>query len=286
MTTAALTVLDRHAALRDPEGTRAQILSEEGGLLLINKPYADTSFYVVNKLRKAASHATGIKRLKCGHAGTLDPLATGLLILATRRKTKELAHLVGLEKTYVLRMRFGVTSPSFDLEQPIEVMGGEESLTEETVSHAVAALVGAHDQLPPVFSAIKQKGKPVYLKARAGQEVTLTSREIIVHEAELLACALPEIAVRVRVSKGTYIRSLVRDLAATLGTGGLLIDLEREGIAEYRSADAFTVREAVDLLTDASAPSSETAGPTLAEAIQRAASQHERAHHTPQERHA
>ncbi len=160
-----------------------------------------------------------------------------------------MSQLVGLEKTYLLRMRFGVTSASFDLEQPVEIVGGEDHLTPEAVRAAIESLPGTHSQMPPIFSAIKQKGRPVYLRARLGKEVTMTARDILVHEAEVVSIALPEVTFRVRVSKGTYIRSLVRDLAESLGTAGLLVDLVREGIGHWRYEDALTLTEAVSLLS-------------------------------------
>lgn len=222
-----------------------RILSKEGALILVQKPYGETSFHAVNQIRKASSHVTGIRRVKCGHAGTLDPLATGLLIIATRGKTKALADIVGMDKTYRLRMRLGVTSPSFDLERPVEITGGDDMLTSDAVETAVRALEGEHEQIPPIYSAIKQQGKPVYLAARAGNTPVMTARTIMVHNVEILSDELPFVSFRVRVSKGTYIRSLVRDVAATLGTGGLLIDLEREAIGEWKSEDAATLNEVV-----------------------------------------
>ncbi len=240
-------IVGREAALANPSAFAASIASEDGALVLIDKPYGVTSFDIVNRLRKSVSLVTGIRRVKCGHAGTLDPLATGLLILGTRRKTRALASLVGLEKTYDLRMRFGVTSPSYDLERPIEIVGGGEHLTEEIVRAAIEALPGEHSQVPPVFSAIKQRGKPVYKLARAGEEPTLQSRTIFVHKVEIVSIDLPHVSFRVRVSKGTYIRSLVRDLAASLGTGGLLVDLRRESVGNWGISDALSVEEAVNL---------------------------------------
>ncbi len=236
-------LIDRSSLLADPTTAREQILSSEGALLLIQKPYGETSFYAVNQIRKAMSRVTGIRRVKCGHAGTLDPLATGLLIIATRHKTKELANLIGLDKTYRVRMRFGVTSPSFDLERPIEIIGDEQHITCEAVESAINGLPGDHEQMPPIYSAIKQGGQPVYHAARAGRTPVMTARSIFVHEVEIISVELPYITFRVRVSKGTYIRSLVRDIAVTLGTGGILIDLDREAIGEWRVSDAIPLNE-------------------------------------------
>jgi tRNA pseudouridine55 synthase len=240
--------LDRASFLSDPGKVRESLISSEGALVLIQKPYGDTSFHAVNRIRKAISRATDVRRVKCGHAGTLDPLATGLLIIATRGKTKSLAGLIGLDKTYLVRMRLGVTSASFDLEQPIEISGGEQSITKEAVELAIHALPGEHEQIPPIFSAIKQKGRPAYRAARAGRIPIMVARTIVIHEVEIISIELPYISFRARVSKGTYIRSLVRDIATTLGTGGLLIDLEREAIGEWHVKDALTMEEITQIL--------------------------------------
>jgi tRNA pseudouridine55 synthase len=227
---------------------REAILSEDGELILIDKAYGDTSFSAVNRIRKQISLATEIRKIKCGHAGTLDPLASGLLILATRRKTKALAELVGLDKVYSLRVRFGVTSASFDLEQPIEIVGGHEQFTEEQVHSAIHKLAGEHDQVPPVHSAIKQNGRPVYHKARKGEEVELAPRKVTVHDVQIDRIDLPYTSFRVHVSKGTYVRALARDLGASLGTGAVVTELRRECIASWSVKDALTVEEVVDII--------------------------------------
>jgi tRNA pseudouridine55 synthase len=213
--------------------------------VLVNKPYGETSFYVVNRIRKSISGSTGIKRVKVGHAGTLDPLATGLLLIASRRCTKELAHLTGLDKTYLVTVRFGITSPSFDLEQPIEFVGGEDGLTTTQVDAAIRSLHGIHAQIPPAFSAIKQQGKPVYHMARRGEVVQLEARAIEVKTVEVVSVDLPHATFRVLCSKGTYVRSLVRDLGESLGSGAVLTDLRRETVGQWRDSDALTLDEAV-----------------------------------------
>jgi len=241
-------VVDSIFAEEHPSEAAAALLRPEGALILMNKQYGDTSFYVVNRLRMEITRATGIRRVKCGHAGTLDPLATGLLILATRGATKQLAHLIGLDKMYFLKMRFGITSASFDLERPIEIVGGEDGLTEESVRKSIESLLGEHSQIPPQHSAIKQQGQPVYKKARAGHEVALAPRTVVVHSVEVVSIDLPYASFRVRVSKGTYIRSLVRDLAESLGTAGILVDLVRESIADWNVARALSLKQGIDLI--------------------------------------
>jgi tRNA pseudouridine55 synthase len=240
-----LELLNRESFLNDPAKAQESVISTEGALLLVRKPYGESSFHVVNIVRKAISQRTGIRKVKCGHAGTLDPLATGLLILATRGKTKELTQLIGLDKTYRIRMRLGVTSASFDLEQPIQISSDEQNITKESVESVLRALPGEHEQIPPIFSAIKQKGRPVYLAARKGKTPTMVARTIFIHDIEIISIELPYICFRTCVSKGTYIRSLVRDIATTLGTVGLLVDLERESISEWKSEDALTLDEVI-----------------------------------------
>lgn len=227
---------------------REAILSEAGELILMDKPYGETSFFVVNQLRKAMSRATGIHWVKCGHAGTLDPLATGLLIVATRRKTKALNELLGLDKVYSIRVRFGITTESFDLERRISTTGGEENLTEEAVRQAIQALAGEHDQVPPIHSAIKQGGKPVYHRARAGHDVVLEARRIFVHAVDNVSVDLPYASFRANVSKGTYIRALARDLGATLGTGAVVVDLRRDSIGPYQLKDALSLPEVIAII--------------------------------------
>lgn len=241
-------IIGRTEVASDSEGCREAIISIEGSLLLVNKPYGETSFFAVNKIRQAITRATGIKRVKVGHAGTLDPLATGLLILATRGKTKELSQLLGLPKSYTVEMRLGITSPSFDLERPISIGENATLIDTSTVVRVIEGLVGIHAQTPPIFSAVKQQGKPVYLAARRGEDVVMVPKEIEIFSSKILSIQLPFVRFRVECSKGTYIRSLVRDIAATLGTVGLMTALERDSIAGWRSEEALTIEEVVGLL--------------------------------------
>lgn len=232
----------------DVTSARETILSDGGALLLIDKAYGDTSFSAVNRIRREISIATGIRKIKCGHAGTLDPLASGLLILATRGKTKALADLIGLDKVYFLRVRFGVTSASFDLERPIEITGGEDRLTIEQVRNAIEALAGEHDQIPPIHSAIKQRGRPVYHRARKGEHVELVPRRVVVHSVTIDTIDLPYASFRVHVSKGTYVRALARDLGVALNAGAVVTELRRECIAHWSVNDALSVEEVLQVI--------------------------------------
>lgn len=240
-------------ASEQPELARQTIVSKEGGLLLLNKPYGETSFFVVNQIRRTISIVTGIKWVKVGHAGTLDPLATGLLILGTRGRTKSLDTMLGLSKTYKVEMRLGITSASYDLEQPIVAFPLPE-LSPKQIEEAIMSFQGEQMQVPPIYSAIKMNGQPMYLSARRGEETTLASKPITIHGIELHDIALPYVTFSVHCSKGTYIRSLVRDIAEKLGTVGVMTALERDTIGEWNIADALSVEEARDLINPTKIP--------------------------------
>lgn len=204
-------------------------------LLLVNKPLGWTSFDVVNKLRKIL----GIKKI--GHAGTLDPLATGLLIVCTGKMTQQITELTGLDKEYTGTLILGQSTPSHDRETPVTEVHDITHVKPEDIFAAAAALTGVIEQIPPAHSAIKIKGKRAYKLARAGQAPQLKPRKVQVHAFEITGINLPEVHFRVVCSKGTYIRSLVRDLGAKLATGAHLAALCRTRIGEYRLEDAKPV---------------------------------------------
>jgi tRNA pseudouridine55 synthase len=245
--------IGKKLASEQSELAQQTIISKEGGLLLLNKPYGETSFFVVNQIRRTISIVTGIKWVKVGHAGTLDPLATGLLILATRGRTKSLDKMLGLSKTYKVEMRLGITSASFDLEQPIVAFPLPE-LSPGQIHDAIMSFQGEQMQEPPIYSAIKLNGQPMYLSARRGEETKLASKPITIHSIELLDIALPYVTFSVNCSKGTYVRSLVRDIAEKLGTVGVMTALERDTIGEWNIADALSVQEARDLINPTNIP--------------------------------
>ena len=241
--------VDRARALDDPLDAQEIICSEAGALILIDKPYGETSFHVVARIRSAVARLTGIRRVKVGHAGTLDPLATGLLIIGTRRSTKLLDSVLGEDKTYLLTLRLGLTSPSFDLETPISVITNDFSkLSKIVLEESLPQFRGLISQTPPIHSAIKQQGKPVYERARKGLVVEMVSRNVTVYDLEIVSFELPTVILRVRCSKGTYIRSLVSDIGATLGTGAVLTALVRESIGASSLQDALTLEEIVSVL--------------------------------------
>ncbi len=208
---------------------------EAGVVLLLDKPLTWTSFDVVRKVKNT------LRPRKIGHAGTLDPLATGLLILCTGKKTKEIDQIQAQEKEYEGTFRLGQTTPSFDLETPVDSEQAYEHLTEAEIRAAVATFLGKIEQTPPVFSAVKVDGKRAYELARQGQEAVIKAKTVEIKTFELTRIALPEIDFRVVCSKGTYIRSLARDLGVALGCGAHLTRLVRTRIGAYQLADAWTI---------------------------------------------
>ncbi|MEM1359061.1 MAG: tRNA pseudouridine(55) synthase TruB [Bacteroidota bacterium] len=220
----------------------------EGTLLLVNKPKGWTSFDVVNKIRWAIRKHLGVKKFKVGHAGTLDPMATGLLNICTGKWTKRLQELQGLDKSYTGTITLGATTASYDAEEPIDATYPTEHITEAMILEAAASLTGQLQQLPPIYSAIKVDGQPLYKKARNGQKVEVKPRPVTVHQFEITRVALPEVDFVISCSKGTYIRSLAHDLGKSLNSGGYLTALRRTIVGPYRIEDAWTVEELLALI--------------------------------------
>lgn len=224
---------------------------QAGELLLIDKPYRWTSFDVVNKIRFVARKKSGIKRIKVGHAGTLDPLATGLLLICTGKKTKEIESFQAMEKEYTGTFYVGATTPCFDLEQPIDKRFDISNITPEQIHRVKEQFVGEIEQTPPVYSAIKIEGKRAYDYARNDEEIKLKAKKVFIYEFELTRIALPEVDFRIRCSKGTYIRSIARDFGKALNSGAHLTALRRTRIGEYSvenalDPDAFKQTVAMD----------------------------------------
>ncbi len=222
---------------------------QEGQLILIDKPYEWTSFDVVKKVRYQIKKKLGLKKIKVGHAGTLDPLATGLLILATGRYTKKIEEIMGFRKEYSGTILLGASTPSYDLETEINVTVDNQDLTKDKVKSAAQKLTGEIDQIPPIFSAKKVNGVRAYELARAGKEVELKSKRIFIEEFKT-EVSLPEVHFNITCSKGTYIRSMARDLGLELDNAGHLTALRRESIGEFSVTDAITVEEFSDLMSD------------------------------------
>ena len=212
----------------------------EGQIVLIDKPLTWSSFQAVNKIKYALKNYTGVKKIKVGHAGTLDPLATGLLIVCTGKFTKRISELQGMEKEYTGTFHIGATTPSYDLETEINATFPTEHINEELIHGTVKQFLGEIDQQPPVFSAIKKDGKRLYEHARAGEEVEIAFRKTTIHEFEITRIALPEIDFRVVCSKGTYIRSLAFDFGKAMQSGAHLTALRRTKIGKYSVEEAIT----------------------------------------------
>ena len=205
-----------------------------GQVLLIDKPLTWSSFQAVNKLKYILKRKYDLpKKFKIGHAGTLDPLATGLLIICTGKFTKKITEIQAQAKEYTGTITVGATTPSYDLETEVDATFPTEHISEALILETTKQFLGEIDQKPPVFSAIKKDGKRLYEHARAGEEVEIASRKTTIHEFEITRIALPEIDFRVKCSKGTYIRSLAFDFGIALNSGAHLTALRRTKIGDY-----------------------------------------------------
>lgn len=205
----------------------------EGQLLLIDKPLEWSSFQAVNAIRWAISRKFNLKKIKVGHAGTLDPLATGLLLICTGKFTKKIPELQGLSKEYTGVITLGATTPSYDLETEITEKFPLDHITEKLIRETALSFVGKISQKPPLFSAVKKEGKRLYEYARKGKEVVITPREVEIFTFEITKIDMPEVHFRVVCSKGTYIRSLANDFGMALKSGGHLSALRRTKIGDY-----------------------------------------------------
>ena len=221
-----------------------------GEVLLVHKPLHWTSFDVVNKLRYHIKQKLGVKKIKVGHAGTLDPLADGLLIICTGKKTKSINDYMGLTKTYTGTITLGATTPSYDLETEIDQTFPTENLNAEKIKAVAESMKGEYDQYPPIFSAKKIKGKKAYDLARAGEEVKLQSKLIHINTFDLEKIDLPEVNFLIKCSKGTYIRSIAHDMGKHFNNGGHLTALRREAIGEFNLNEAKTVEEWLEIIQE------------------------------------
>ncbi|WP_373073938.1 tRNA pseudouridine(55) synthase TruB [Zeaxanthinibacter enoshimensis] len=220
----------------------------EGQILLIDKPLNWSSFQAVNAIKWAIRRKFQLKKIKVGHAGTLDPLATGLLIICTGKATKKIEGLQGQVKEYTGTITLGGTTPSYDLETEVDQEYPVDHITEEAIKEAAVHFTGEIAQKPPVFSALKKDGKRLYEFAREGKEVEIKKRLITIIEFEITAIRLPEVDFRVVCSKGTYIRSLAHDFGQYLDSGGHLTRLRRTKIGDYNVNNALTPEKFRELL--------------------------------------
>lgn len=225
-----------------------------GQVLLINKPLTWTSFDVVNKVRYQLKRLLNIKKIKVGHAGTLDPLATGLLIICTGKMTKQIDSFQGLPKVYTGKLLLGKTTPSFDAETTVDQEYPVDHITPELLETARQTFLGKIEQLPPIYSAIKMDGVPLYKLARAGKSRELKPRAVEITNFDIDATGLPTISFSVSCSKGTYIRSLAADFGKAVNSGAYLTELCRTKIGEFQLTDAWELDELIESLGNIQPP--------------------------------
>lgn len=220
----------------------------DGKVLLIDKPLEWTSFQAVNKIRWHIKKKFGLKKIKVGHAGTLDPLASGLLILCVGKETKNISTYQGQIKEYTGTFTLGATTPSYDLETEINEEFPTHHITKDLLNETTHQFIGEIDQKPPIFSAIKKDGKRLYEIARKGQTTEIASRKVTISEFEITKVKLPEVEFRVVCSKGTYIRSLANDYGLALDSGAHLSALRRTRIGDFKVSEAKSIEEFITIL--------------------------------------
>ena len=220
----------------------------DGKVLLIDKPLGWTSFQAVNKVRWHIKKKFGLKKIKVGHAGTLAPLATGLLILCTGKQTKDISRYQGLVKEYTGTFTLGATTPSYDLETEVDEIFPTDHITRELLEQSIQQFIGEIDQKPPLFSAIKKDGKRLYEIARKGKTAEISSRKITIYEFEITEVSLPHVTFRVVCSKGTYIRSLAYDVGKSLQSGAYLSALCRTKIGDFEVEKAQSIEQFIENL--------------------------------------
>jgi len=216
---------------------------EAGEVLYFNKPLDWTSFDLVNKFRYKLTRRLGLKKIKVGHAGTLDPKATGVMLLCTGRATKRIDELQAQTKEYVATLRLGATTPSFDLEKEIDAVYPTEHINRKMVEDCLLRFTGTIEQIPPAFSACKIDGKRAYELARKGKDAPLKPKTLVIDEIELLDCSLPDVTLRIVCSKGTYIRALARDIGEALLSGAHLTALQRTRVGNVTLAHCLDIDE-------------------------------------------
>ena len=221
----------------------------EGEILHINKPLHWTSFRVVNVFRAKLCRKLNIKKLKVGHAGTLDPLATGVVTICTGRKTKLIEELQKHTKEYIADIKLGATTPSFDLETEIDFEYPTQHITKELIEDVLKSFIGTIEQVPPVFSAVKVDGKRAYEYARKNEDIELKPKILVIDSIELISCNIPDITIKVVCSKGTYIRALARDIGIALNSGAHLTGLVRTRVGDV-GLDSCLQMEEIDQFLD------------------------------------
>lgn len=220
----------------------------EGETLIFNKPFLWTSFDLVGKVRYLIKKKLSIKNIKVGHAGTLDPMATGLIIICTGKNTKKINDIQIKEKEYITSIKLGSTTPSFDLETAIDKRYEYKHITLESLQNALSCFIGNIKQIPPLFSAKQIDGIRAYELARKNENIILEASSVHISDIEVLEFNLPIIKIKVKCSKGTYIRSLARDIGEKLNSGGHLIELQRTAIGEYKIEQSLNINEFENIL--------------------------------------
>lgn len=221
----------------------------EGTVLLIDKPLNWTSFDAVSKIKSLLKHKCGIKKIKIGHAGTLDPLATGLLIICIGKETKSIEKYQAFEKEYSGSFFLGATTPSFDLETKVDKTFPIEHISQELIIKAAESFVGEQDQMPPIFSAKKVDGKRAYDLARKGKVPQVKPKKVQIHQFTIVDVSLPEVTFNIVCSKGTYIRSIASDFGEKLNSGAYLKSLRRERIGEFNVKDALSLEKLENIIS-------------------------------------
>lgn len=216
---------------------------KDGQVILIDKPLEWTSFDIVNKIRYLIRHQFNYKKIKVGHAGTLDPLATGLLIICTGKQTKQIDSYQAQEKEYITTIKLGATTPSYDRETEENETFPTEHITQELIKEKVKEFIGEQEQVPPIFSAKKVNGVRAYKAARNGVEIELKANKINIHSIDILEIDIPFVKLKISCSKGTYIRSLGRDIGLALNSGGYLHDLRRTKIGDFQVEKAMNISD-------------------------------------------
>jgi len=216
---------------------------QEGAILLIDKPYGWTSFNVVSKIKYLIRRSTGLKKIKVGHAGTLDPLATGLLVICIGKATKQVESFLKDDKEYIATFHLGQTTPSYDMETQMNQEFPVDHITIEMVNNIVKNFIGFQDQIPPLYSAKSVQGKRAYKLARSGSDMILEPVRVNIIELEILKFETPKLTLRIKCSKGTYIRSLARDFGTALKSGAYLSDLVRIGSGAFKLTGAQKLEE-------------------------------------------
>lgn len=223
---------------------------KEGYIAIIDKPLEWTSTDVVRKIKYTLQHRLGYKKIKIGHAGTLDPLATGVLIVCIGKATKMVNALQAEEKEYVAELELGATTPSFDMEHPIDQRYPTEHITRQMIEQALEELTGERLQAPPIYSAKKVEGVRAYEFARAGEEVELKKALINIYEMEILELEMPRLKIRVRCSKGTYIRSLAQEIGQAVGSGAYLTSLRRTRSGGFTAENGWILQNFMEKLAE------------------------------------